>query len=229
MINPQLLDYIRHQLALGITRENIKKALMSQNWSEQDVNEGFITIEKFTAAPFTPATDSNEQMDIKSSGVKYSIWEKGIRRTNNVFLVIYLILVFGLDLFIIISSPSLAPYWHVMLGVFAVYAVFYLYENFFLRKRFRDTRSNVDSYISFIIVLRNIIVLMNFIPGIQLLGLYLISGFLYIFNLGRVFALGGISIYSLFPLSGPLLIGIYMLLIIVRFNQTKKLGVAGTI
>jgi hypothetical protein len=45
MVNQQLLDYVRQQVAAGISKDVIKKALATQGWSEQDVNEAFSVIE----------------------------------------------------------------------------------------------------------------------------------------------------------------------------------------
>ena len=216
MINQQLLDYIRQQLTGGVAREIIKTNLMSQGWSEQDIAEGFITIDKSTVPPVPQApiptspiqpivppqsaTILNEKMSMPSTVAPTSMWAKGIPRTNNVFMVISLLLVFGLDLFIIISSPDLRPFWYMMLGVLAVFAVFFCLENFVFSKKFADTSASVDKGISVVVVLRNLLFILNFIPFIQLLGLAAI-------------------VYG-----GWILGIIYIGLIIARFNQTKKTG-----
>ena len=187
MINQQVLDYIRQQLAAGVVKENIKTALKSQGWSEQDVTEGFLANEKLVVVS-TPQTVNSLS----------SIWAKGIPRTNKVFMVIYLLLVFGLDLFIAISSPDLLSFWYMMLGVFALFAVFFYLENFIFSKEFTNTTSGLDKGISLIIVLRNLLFLLNFIPLIQLLGL---AGLMYV---GWIIGL------------------IYLGLIIARFNQIKN-------
>ena len=41
MINPQLLDYVRQQLAASLSKEEIAKALATQGWSQQDIDEVF--------------------------------------------------------------------------------------------------------------------------------------------------------------------------------------------
>lgn len=203
MTNPQLIDYIRKQLSENIARETIKSNLISQGWTDQDIVEGFAAIGR-------PATAS------------IGLWTKGIARTNNVFMVISLVLVFGLDLLILISSPSLAPYWYMMLGVLAAFAIFYCLENFVFRKKFANTTSALDKWISLIIVLRNIVFLLNFIPLIQLLGLALLGGFLSIipglFG-GNGLGLGG---FGIFGLAAPILIISYIILIISRYSTTKN-------
>jgi len=218
MINQQLIDYIRQQLTAGVSRESIKTALISQGWSERDITEGFMVIEKpsiaSTAIPQTPVTTSpvqpivpvqsatalNEKVSMSSTITGSTIWTKGIPRTNKVFMIISLVLVFGLDLFIIISSPGLRSFWYMMLGVLAVFAVFFCLENFVFRKKFTDNTSNLDKGIFAVIVIRNLIFLLNFIPVIQLLG------FAAIVYAGWIIGL------------------IYLGLIIVRFNQLRRIN-----
>ena len=107
-------------------------------------------------------------------------------------------IVFLLDLSIAVSSPELRPFLYIMLGVLAVFATFFYLENFIFRKKFANTPSSLDKWISTIIVIRNIIFLLNFIPLIQLLGL---AGLVYI---------------------GWLIGLIYLGLIIGRYHQMKK-------
>lgn len=51
MINQQILDYVRQQLAAGVVKDDIKKSLITQGWLEQDVVECFTILEKPTANP----------------------------------------------------------------------------------------------------------------------------------------------------------------------------------
>jgi len=239
MINQQLLDYMRQQLTGGVARDIIKANLLTQGWSEQDISEGFVTIEKPTVAsvpqapipispvqsftPVQPVTILNEKVSMTSTTTPTSIWAKGIPRTNNVFMVISLLLVFGLDLFIIISSPDLRPFWYIMLGVLAVFAIFYCLENFVFRKRFANSTSSVDKWISMIIVIRNLIFLLNFIPFIQLLGLALLGGFLAI--IPGLFGGGGLGLGGGFGGHGllvPAIVVIYIILIVSRYSTTKN-------
>lgn len=226
MVNKQLLDYISQQVKLGASTGTIRASLMSQNWSEQDVNEGFAAIEKSNAipTPTIPITSSVvPNMSTPLTGNSTSLWAKGIPRTNKVFMIISLVLVFGLDLFIAISSPDLRSFWYMMLAVFAVFAVFFCLENFVFRKKFANTTSFLDKWISMIIVIRNLIFLLNFIPFIQLLGLALLGGFLAIIpglfgggGLGLGGGLGGIGLLV------PVMVVIYIVLIISRYSTTKN-------
>lgn len=42
MINPQLLDYIKKQLEQGVSKEEIKRALVSNGWQDRDVEGAFL-------------------------------------------------------------------------------------------------------------------------------------------------------------------------------------------
>lgn len=236
MINQQLLDYIRQQVTAGTSKESIKQALSTQGWSEQDVNEGFATLDKnlTTSANHTPAFSVSSPSIARptkildntaglSDNLVKSIWNKGIPRTNSTFMVISLVLVFGLDLFIAITSPDLRSFWYMMLAVFAVFAVFFCLENFVFRKKFANTTSSLDKWISMIIVIRNLIFLLNFIPFIQLLGLALLGGFLAI--IPGLFGSGSLGLGSGFGGLGllvPAMVVIYIILIISRYSTTKN-------
>ena len=41
MINQQLLDFIKHQLQVGLTKEKITSDLLTNGWTTQDIEEGF--------------------------------------------------------------------------------------------------------------------------------------------------------------------------------------------
>lgn len=92
MINPQLLDYVRQQLAAGVSKDAVKKALATQRWNEQDVNEVFTTIERPTPTSppqpvtQTPTTPINQPISVQPKKFSRSL----------IFLgVIVLILILG--------------------------------------------------------------------------------------------------------------------------------------
>lgn len=105
-----------------------------------------------------------------SLGEENTTWSKGIPRTNIGFLVVSLLLVFGLDLTILVSSPELAPFYFEMLAVFVIFGVFFYSENRILNKRFAHSRSTLDAWITTLVVIRNIVFVLNFIPLIQIGG-----------------------------------------------------------
>ncbi|MDO8517927.1 MAG: hypothetical protein Q7S26_01370 [bacterium] len=51
MVTPQLLEYIRQQLTAKVGKEDIKKVLVTQGWTEQDIQEAFATVAPTTIAP----------------------------------------------------------------------------------------------------------------------------------------------------------------------------------
>lgn len=173
MINQQLLDYIRRQLASGVGKEEIGKALATQRWNEQDIDEAFITTGKVSPVPWAPLSMSSPTTaNNNPSGVivENKIWSKGIPRTNIGFLVISLLLVFGLDLTILVRSPGLAPFYIEMLAVLVIFGIFFYRENRILNKRFAHSRSTLDAWITTLVVIRNIVFVLNFIPFIQIGG-----------------------------------------------------------
>lgn len=218
MINPQLLDYIRQQLAGGVSKEDTVKSLIANGWQVPDINEAFSSLEKAPSIPLgtVPA--------IVPNGSVNTVWTKNIPRTNKIFMVLSLVLVFGLDLFIIISNPSLASFWSIMLAILAVFVVFFCLENFVFSKKFANTTSSVDKWISMIIAIRNLIFVLNFIPLIQLLGLALLGGFLAIIPRSLIMGggglgdLGGLGSVALIV---PALFVVYIVLIISRFKTAK--------
>ncbi len=129
---------------------------------------------------FSPASNewflSGRQLGMRTStntGVQLvnETWKKTIFYTNIVSIVVYLILILAIDLPIGLSSSELLPFWYIMLVVFAGYLVFFVLETFVFRKKFSTSVSGLDSGILTVILLRNILFLLNFIPFIQLIGL----------------------------------------------------------
>ncbi len=41
MIDQQLLDYIKKELGMGVSKEEIKNILLVNNWQENDIEEAF--------------------------------------------------------------------------------------------------------------------------------------------------------------------------------------------
>ncbi len=97
-------------------------------------------------------------------------WYKIIPKTNIVFLVLSCILVFGLDLLILLSSPMLFPFWIEMLVAFGVFMGFFYAECYTFRSKFSQSYSSVDIPLYCLIVLRNFVLFLNFIPLIQIIG-----------------------------------------------------------
>jgi len=115
----------------------------------------------------TPVSENTIPTDNQS--VKND-WNKIIPSTNIGFLVVSLVLVLGLDLLILVNSPDLFPFFAEMLIVLGVFGIFFYLENFVFKKRFLNTQSKLDGWITTLVILRNIAFVLNFIPLIQILG-----------------------------------------------------------
>lgn len=103
------------------------------------------------------------------------IWSKFIPYFNYICGALYLLIIFGVDLVLIFNASlgaqqSYWPFWYIMLVFLGFYIVFFLLEGSF-GKKLSNTTSKLDGWIFTIIILRNIIFLLNFLPFIQLLGL----------------------------------------------------------
>jgi len=173
MINQELLDYTRRQLTSGVGKEEIGKALATQGWNQQDIEEAFITTEKTSLVSQTPPSISSPvtaSNNPSSVIIENKIWLKVIPRTNTGFMVVSLLLVFGLDLVILLASPDLAPFFIAMVVVLGIFGIFYYIENRIFKKKLETTLSKKDKWISLLIILRNLVFLLNFIPYIQILG-----------------------------------------------------------
>lgn len=57
MANQQLVDYIKSQLKLGVTKEDLQKAIVAAGWSSQESVDAFLAAEgKAPPMPASPAT-----------------------------------------------------------------------------------------------------------------------------------------------------------------------------
>lgn len=64
MINQQLVDYIKQQLQLGVSKEGIKNTLITSGWPEADVSEAMASLEPKAAAPAAAPAASQVTSDI---------------------------------------------------------------------------------------------------------------------------------------------------------------------
>lgn len=153
MANQQLVEYIAQQLANGTSEDTVKNILLSKNWLPSDIDDAYL-IAKESPLPIAPNRT----------------WSKSIPAFNNISMIISLILVFGLDLMILIGTPSLAPFYYEMLFVLVIFGLFFFYENYIASKKFSDSSSSLDKWFLSSITVRNIIFIINFIPLAQILG-----------------------------------------------------------
>lgn len=101
-------------------------------------------------------------------------WAIAITRTNFLTVILSVLLFLGIDVFILITDPSLAGFWFMMWIPFILLIGFFYLENIKLRKRFLYTKSRIDILFLLLNIARNIVLFLNFIPLIQLLGIMLL-------------------------------------------------------
>lgn len=104
-------------------------------------------------------------------------WLKVIPWINYVAMIISVLLLFVVDLYILIQSPELAVFFYIMLGVFAIFLTFFFYEHKILKNKLASSTSALDNWLIALVVIRDIVFILNFIPFVQILG-----GFLLVFG-----------------------------------------------
>lgn len=107
----------------------------------------------------------------KKESLRSEILCRLVPKTNKFFFVISVVFVFGIDLIILIMSPSLWFFWAEMLLVFGIFYLFYSAEKNVAKSKFAQSKSNLDTWIYMLVVIRNIVIFLNFIPFIQVIGM----------------------------------------------------------
>lgn len=113
-----------------------------------------------------------------------TIWSKTIKRVNYVFLAVCLGLLLIIDLPILVQNPSLAPFFFAMLMALGLFIGCLLFE-IWAGKRLQNTpHSGLDTTIFVLATIRNVIIVLNVIPLIQIIG-FLISPLALLFILAN--------------------------------------------
>jgi hypothetical protein len=111
---------------------------------------------------------------------------------------------------------DLLPFWIEMIVVFGVFLFFYYLENHVFKKRFSESHSQFDGWILALIVVRNIVFLLNFIPFIQILGGLILISVIYI----PIGVLGGNFGVALLGLAVPAHLILYVTLLVKRHKNS---------
>jgi len=180
MITQELIDYVKTQLASGITREKVTSDLLGQGgWTTEQINEAFqkaSSSQEVISAPLLDVTNK-----------KIDVWGR-IKKFNKYTFIIALVLFFVSVVFVIESrlvtglwelfnnlddgfNGGLGLYAWMMLGIIALFSFFVWLENTYLSEKYIGTTSKLDKSIEGIIRIRNFIFILNVIPYIQILGL----------------------------------------------------------
>lgn len=168
MITNELTDYIKVQLADGVSKETIIENLKAAGgWTTHSIDEAFASL-----GPLPLGHGAGIHTE---ESAENKIWTKRISSSNKFTLYLSLPLVFGLDLWILYTAPSLFAFWAMMFGVFVGFCVFFYFENYYLRQKFQHTKSTLDYSIFTLVSIRNLVVIISCIPVIQLVGLAILA------------------------------------------------------
>ncbi len=153
------------------------------------------------------------------------IWKKLIPISNHLFLFIYLFLLFLVDYPMVktTSSFDLRGFWYIMLAVVGVWLIFYVFESFYLKKKLgNESSSRLDIVIYILILIRNAVVLLNVIPFIQLLGLYLIGSILVLIPGSSEYVIDSGFAADPWTLLVPAGLILYVVVVVYRLMSSKR-------
>ncbi|MBP6868833.1 MAG: hypothetical protein KBC16_01855 [Candidatus Pacebacteria bacterium] len=180
MISPQHIDYIRFQTGRGVSREEITNSLRLNGVTDEDIQDGFAQMianpSVMTVSGAVPAPPQtvwlSEENRVGNGPVVSKIWGTFVPASNKSFLVASCILIFTLDLFILVTSPALYPFFIEMIAVLGIGYLFTLRERAYT-KMFASSTHKIDGFILSLIEIRHFVFFLNFIPLIQMLGAWL--------------------------------------------------------
>lgn len=168
MITQELIDYVKTQLSSGVAREKITSDLLGQGgWTMEQINEAFTSATSVSGGP-------NNNLNLGVRDNKY--WSKWIPGTNKLFMLLSLLVMFVVHPFIIVTdalgigTETALFFYGVMFIPLVIFGIFYRYENNKLSNQFGSTRSGTDPWFLILIVIRNIVFGLNFVPFIQIIG-----------------------------------------------------------
>jgi hypothetical protein len=175
MINTQIINYIKVELEKKTDVQTITNSLIANGWNASDIQEAFSSINPVPVAPRAASVPPSSVPVTPNPTVVYvkeNIWVKTVSTTNVVYLVLYVLFLVFADYPTYQENPSrYGSFWMMMLYVFCAWVLFALFEQFVLKNSFKNTSSSVDGTILAVINLRNILVLLNLIPFIQIIGI----------------------------------------------------------
>jgi hypothetical protein len=181
MITQELTDYIKGQLSAGLPKEKIINDLSKEGgWDLSNIHEAFANIgntmpQAETAA--VPAVTPNTVAGATVSGVTHNrYWTKSIPWANRGFMATSLILLLGVDLYILVTDSmglgmeTMVFFYRAMFIPMAIFVGFYFYENRILSVKFSNSKSKLDIWFTILVAVRDYIFILSFIPFIQILA-----------------------------------------------------------
>jgi hypothetical protein len=168
MITQELIDYVKTQLSSGVAREKITFYLLGQgDWTMEQINEAFTSATSISGGP-------NNNLNLGVRDNKY--WSKWIPGTNKIFMLFSFLVMFVVNPFIIVTDAleigtgTALFFYGIMFIPLVIFGIFYRYENNKLSNQFGNTRSGTDPLFLILVVIRNIVFGLNFVPIIQITG-----------------------------------------------------------
>ena len=97
MINQQILDYIKQQLQQGVSREQIKSSLMTNGWSESDINEAFTSLSNNSVplpqSPISQQTQASLPGATAIFGQAWSLYKQRLGTFLGIMIIPMLVLI----------------------------------------------------------------------------------------------------------------------------------------
>ena len=97
MINQQILDFIKQQLQQGVSREQIKSSLMTNGWSENDINEAFTNLSNNSVplpqSPMSPQTQASLPGATAIFGQAWSLYKQRLGTFLGIMIIPMLVLI----------------------------------------------------------------------------------------------------------------------------------------
>ncbi len=118
---------------------------------------------------------NNTNAGLNSYLYENKYWSTWIPSINKLFMLLSLVVMFLIHPFILVTDALglgeiALIFYGIMFFPLAIFVGFYLYENKKLKARFANTQSKTDPWFLILIIIRNIVFGLNFIPFIQIIG-----------------------------------------------------------
>jgi hypothetical protein len=125
MLNPQLLDYVKQQIAQGLSKETIQNNLLSQGgWHLNDINEAFTTLGVNAVSNMPIAPDSTQPSVLQQN------FKRKVKADWYIAITHWLtssIMTFVLSLILILILSVLIPLFFRSLNISALHNIFVIF------------------------------------------------------------------------------------------------------
>jgi len=123
MANPQLLDFVKMQLAQGLPKESIQNSLISSGWPQTDINEAFSILTVETGLPLQQVPNSTSAPPVKYAG----FWIRWVAITVDSLILIIPNVIVSIISGIILTASGLSKLGVDIIGYLLSMSVAWLY------------------------------------------------------------------------------------------------------